>query len=58
MSDATTGTAPGSAHPLDRVVWNALTGRQRRLALGHDRAWRFPAAVAPFAAIEDRARHP
>ncbi|CAB3975499.1 acetyltransferase (GNAT) family protein [Burkholderia cenocepacia] len=53
MSDATTGTAPGSAHPLDRVVWNALTGRQRRLALGHDRAWRFPAAVAPFAAIED-----
>ncbi|OXJ16797.1 GNAT family N-acetyltransferase [Burkholderia sp. HI2500] len=53
MSDATTGTAPGRAHPLDRVVWNALTGRQRRLAVGHDRAWRFPAAVAPFAATED-----
>lgn len=53
MSDATTGTAPGRAHPLDRVVWNALTGRQRRFAVGHDRAWRFPAAVAPFAAIED-----
>ncbi|MBN3732559.1 GNAT family N-acetyltransferase [Burkholderia sp. Tr-20390] len=53
MSDATTGTARGSAHPLDRVVWNALTGRQRRFAVGHDGAWRFPAAVAPFAAIED-----
>ncbi|AOJ38002.1 hypothetical protein WJ23_08965 [Burkholderia lata] len=53
MSDATTGTAPGSAHPLDQVVWNALAGRQRRFALGHDRAWRFPAAIAPFAAIED-----
>ncbi|OXJ20120.1 GNAT family N-acetyltransferase [Burkholderia sp. AU6039] len=53
MSNATTGTAPGSAHPLDRVVWNALTGRQRRFAVGHDGAWRFPAAVAPFAAIED-----
>ncbi|KER71944.1 hypothetical protein HR51_17025 [Burkholderia cepacia] len=53
MSDATTGNATGRAHPLDHVVWNALTGRQRRLALGNDRAWRFPAAIAPFAAIED-----
>ncbi|VWD35124.1 GNAT family N-acetyltransferase [Burkholderia contaminans] len=53
MSDATTGNAAGSAHPLDRVVWNALTGRQRRFALGHGRAWRFPVAVAPFAAMED-----
>ncbi|CAB3771198.1 GNAT family N-acetyltransferase [Burkholderia puraquae] len=53
MSDATTGNATGSAHPLDHVVWNALTGRQRRFALGNDRAWRFPAAIAPFAAIED-----
>lgn len=56
MSDATTGNATGatgSTHPLDHVVWNALTGRQRRFALGDGRAWRFPAAIAPFAAIED-----
>ncbi|MCA8021628.1 GNAT family N-acetyltransferase [Burkholderia metallica] len=53
MSDATIGNARGGAHPLDRVVWNALTGRQRRFALGNDRAWRFPVAIAPFAAIDD-----
>ncbi|WP_416268140.1 GNAT family N-acetyltransferase [Burkholderia cepacia] len=59
MSDATTGNATGatgatdSTHPLDHVVWNALTGRQRRFALGDGRAWRFPVAIAPFAAIED-----
>ncbi|KAG8152934.1 GNAT family N-acetyltransferase [Burkholderia catarinensis] len=53
MPDATTGNTTGDAHALDRVVWNALTGKQRRFALGNERAWRFPADIAPFAAIED-----
>ncbi|WP_176041003.1 GNAT family N-acetyltransferase [Burkholderia stabilis] len=53
MQDATIGSTTGGAHPLDHVVWNALTGRQRRFALGNDRAMRFPVAVAPFGAIAD-----
>ncbi|WP_321860806.1 GNAT family N-acetyltransferase [Burkholderia cenocepacia] len=53
MSDAMTGNATGDVHVLDRVVWNALTGRQRRFALGDGRALRFPTAIAPFAAIDD-----
>ncbi|UXU86260.1 GNAT family N-acetyltransferase [Burkholderia sp. S-53] len=53
MPQATTGNETGVAHPLDHVVWNALTGKQRRFALGNDRALRFPAAIAPFAAIAD-----
>ncbi|AXF20694.1 GNAT family N-acetyltransferase [Burkholderia pyrrocinia] len=53
MPDATTVNATGDAHPLDRVVWNALTGKQNHFALGNDRALRFPAAIAPFAAIAD-----
>lgn len=40
-------------HPLDDVVWNALISKQRRFALGDGRALRFPAAVAPFAAMAD-----
>ncbi|OXI34725.1 GNAT family N-acetyltransferase [Burkholderia sp. AU16741] len=52
MPDATTGNTTGDAHVLDRVVWNALTGRQRRFALGDGRALRFPTAIAPFAAID------
>lgn len=53
MPEATTGNTTGVAHALDHVVWNALTGKQRRFALGSDRALRFPAAIAPFAAIAD-----
>ncbi|MCA8427102.1 GNAT family N-acetyltransferase [Burkholderia seminalis] len=53
MPDATTGNATGDTHVLNRVAWNALTGKQRHLALGNDRAWRFPSAIAPFAAIAD-----
>ncbi|KWZ35349.1 GNAT family N-acetyltransferase [Burkholderia anthina] len=53
MPDAMTGNATSDAHVLDRVVWNALTGKQHRFALGNDRAWRFPAPVAPFAALAD-----
>jgi predicted GNAT family acetyltransferase len=43
----------GAIHPLDDVTWNALTGNQRRFALGNERVIRFPAAVAPFAAMVD-----
>ncbi|WP_446902861.1 GNAT family N-acetyltransferase [Burkholderia sp. YIM B11467] len=53
MPDTTTGNATSGAHALDQVVWNALTSKQRRFALGNDRALRFPMAVAPFAALKD-----
>lgn len=43
----------GGAHPLDDLAWNALTGRQRRFAVGNDRVLRFQSAVAPFAAMVD-----
>lgn len=44
----------GAPHPLDNVIWSALAGRhQAALALGGDRARRFPAAFAPFAATVD-----
>jgi hypothetical protein len=33
-------------HPLDQVIWRALTGVQRRFAEGDDHARRYPAAVA------------
>lgn len=41
------------AHPLDRPVWSALTGRQAPLAAGDDRALRFDPAYALFAAAAD-----
>lgn len=41
------------AHPLDRPVWSALTGRQAGLALGDARALRFDPAYALFAAAAD-----
>jgi len=40
-------------HPLDAVIWRALTGVQASLAEGDERARRYPAAVAPFAATVD-----
>jgi predicted GNAT family acetyltransferase len=40
-------------HPLDNVVWKARTGKQRRFALGNEQVLRYPAAVAPFAAMAD-----
>jgi ribosomal protein S18 acetylase RimI-like enzyme len=40
-------------HPLDAVIWRALTGVQESLAEGDDRARRYPAAIAPFAATVD-----
>ena len=41
------------SHPLDGVVWNALTTRQREFSEGDDRARRFLVDVAPFAALRD-----
>ncbi|THD65444.1 MAG: GNAT family N-acetyltransferase [Bradyrhizobium sp.] len=42
-----------SAHPLDHPVWTALTTRQQALAEGGALARRYPAAIAPFAAVPD-----
>jgi hypothetical protein len=40
-------------HPLDEVIWRALVGVQSSIAEGDERARRYPAAVAPFAATID-----
>lgn len=40
-------------HPLDDPIWRALTTGQAALAEGGALARRFPAAIAPFAAIAD-----
>jgi ribosomal protein S18 acetylase RimI-like enzyme len=53
---AQSGAQPAAlegCHPLDRVVWRALTGRQRHFAQGDDLARRYPAELAPFGAILD-----
>jgi ribosomal protein S18 acetylase RimI-like enzyme len=47
-----TPSAP-DPHPLDAVIWRALTSVQESLAEGDDRARRYPAATAPFAATVD-----
>ena len=41
------------SHPLDRPVWNALTGRQARLAIASGKAVRIDPAYGPFAAAQD-----
>jgi ribosomal protein S18 acetylase RimI-like enzyme len=50
------GDAPSEPdpHPLDAVIWRALTGIQKGLAVGDERARRYPAAIAPFAAMVDK----
>ena len=48
--DSSTEPAP---HPLDAVIWRALTGVHANLAEGDERARRYPAAIAPFAATVD-----
>lgn len=53
MSEAATKSAASGVHPLDKVVWNALTGKQSRFALGDDRAVRYVDAVGRFAAVAD-----
>jgi ribosomal protein S18 acetylase RimI-like enzyme len=40
-------------HPLDTVIWRALTSVQGNLAEGDERARRYPAVIAPFAATAD-----
>jgi ribosomal protein S18 acetylase RimI-like enzyme len=50
VKDASTELDP---HPLDAVIWRALTGVQASLAEGDERARRYPAAIAPFAATVD-----
>jgi ribosomal protein S18 acetylase RimI-like enzyme len=40
-------------HPLDAVIWRALTSVQKSLAEGDKRARRYPVAIAPFAATID-----
>ena len=42
-------------HPLDAVIWQALTSIQKDLAEGDGRARRYPASIAPFAATIDMA---
>lgn len=54
MREATTGYEAGGSHPLDNAVWHALAGEQHRLALGNERARRFPPTLAPFAGLADR----
>ena len=41
------------SHPLDNVIWHALNARQIQFSQGDDRARRYMADVAPFAAIRD-----
>jgi len=43
-----------TAHPLDRAVWSALTGRHTRFAIVHGGARRYDPAYGVFAAVEDR----
>jgi ribosomal protein S18 acetylase RimI-like enzyme len=47
-----TPSEPGR-HPLDAVIWRALTSVHESLAEGDERARRYPAAIAPFAATID-----
>lgn len=42
-----------AAHPLDRPVWNALSGRQSDAALGSALALRFAPDIGAFAAARD-----
>jgi ribosomal protein S18 acetylase RimI-like enzyme len=44
---------PSEPYPLDAVIWRALTSVQEGLAEGDERARRYPAAIAPFAATVD-----
>ncbi len=39
--------------PLASAVWQALTTSHQHLALVHGRARRYPAAIAPFAALQE-----
>ena len=52
ISNDATGQVGGTiSHPLDHVVWSALTTQQRTLAEGGALARRFPSYLAPFSAM-------
>ncbi|UPG84060.1 GNAT family N-acetyltransferase [Luteibacter aegosomatis] len=53
MEKIGTGSRQDGTHPLDKVVWNALTGEQSRFAIGDDRVRRYLPTIAPFAAMVD-----
>jgi predicted GNAT family acetyltransferase len=42
-----------STHPLDRPVWNSLSTRHARFAVGGDRARRFAPDIGPFGCARD-----
>lgn len=39
--------------PLNNPVWHALATKQRRMAISHGSASRYPSCVAPFAAVRE-----
>jgi ribosomal protein S18 acetylase RimI-like enzyme len=45
--------AAESVSALDNPIWQALTGADRRLSEGGEKARRYQAAVSPFAAVDD-----
>jgi hypothetical protein len=53
LSEQADASQPPDLHPLDAVIWQALTSVQKNLAQGAGRARRYPAAIAPFAATLD-----
>lgn len=42
--------------PLDNMMWHALSGPQRYLSEGDERARRYPTDVGPFGAVPDEPR--
>jgi len=42
-----------SAHPLDNVIWSALTSQHSSIAQGDELARRYPVEIARFAAMRD-----
>ncbi|HEY6640736.1 GNAT family N-acetyltransferase [Povalibacter sp.] len=44
------------SHPLDNPLWQSLTTKHAGLAIANDVAARYPAAVAPFAAVANASR--
>lgn len=53
MSEVAATKHADGTHALDDVIWTTLAGRHRRFAVGDERARRFMADIAPFAAIAD-----
>jgi predicted GNAT family acetyltransferase len=53
MSEVAAKKETRNTHALDNVIWTALTGRQRHLAVGDARVLRYVPAVAPFASMAD-----